>query len=728
MVPDHPSSPPEDKALPSSTVEDAPWSRITFDPVESWIEVGGYDTKVPAKEGGHVTLLLWERQVEVDASKTFHAVASRLETAAAVQNESQWKLSFQPRFQRLHLHWLRVIRGGQTLDGLRRDRMRLFQRETQLEQHVVSGSWTLLVVLDDVRPGDILEAGYSFDHFHPISHGWCENFFNVPPQVVVGRYRLTLTFNANRPGMRFLASEDAPVQRTRTREDGRTQWIWEGTQTKPREAEKNIPSTYLAYTWVQVGDVEWSRAAQRIADSWPSPADTAALRSFPEFARPAVVDQAAVTALVRHIQDNFRYLSIDLDTGSWIPAPPLEVARQRRGDCKDLSWLAVTVLQSWGLRARAILVGTGLRGAVDRLLPMTLLFNHAIAEVECEGKRRWFDLTLRHQGGNFVTQSVGWFGFGLPVDAAATALEAQPGERAPNLYCFRETIYLDTRKDALTVIQLRIWTEGAQADAMRQNRSRLGVEGLVDERLKAAQQRYRNAKRVGTLQWRDDRDRNVCEIAEAFEFANAVYPNDRRDRAIFDVPANRVALSFWLPEDKPRGAPWNMPYPFEVRFMITIVSKSLGRAPLSRRRWSGEGYTITLEEARLTGEWSKTSRFKVEAPQIAAAALAEYRTKYGDFIRAASWRFHLPWDIRKDVDFGAVSTLPPQARGVSAYVGPEDPRQFPEAKIGEEPKRSVMQRIRGLRFGSRRRFGIILLVWVTIGIVSAILNSCNPGR
>jgi len=359
---------------------------------------------------------------------------------------------------------------------------------------------------------------------------------------------------------------------------------------------------------------------------------------------------------------------------------------------------------------------------------MTSLFNHAILEVEVGGTARWFDLTMRSQGGDFTSQPVGWYGCGLPVDRAVTALEAQPGARAPNLYTIREVLYVDVRKGQTALAEIKVRVEGVQADALRQARSLQGAEGFATERLKAAQQRYKStAKRVGELAWRDDRSRNVCEFAEVFEYADAVYPGERKERANFDVPANRVVQAFWLPEDKPRVAPWFMPFPCELRHTITVVSQSLAKLNLVRRRWSGPGFTFLLEETRLVGEWSKTARFIVEAPEIKAEAVLDYRVKFADFARASSTRFFLPWGTPRVMKADALGKLPPPERGIAAYVGPEDPKFFPEAKIGETPRPTILQKARGFRFKGNRLLATFALIWLLGAILSVVGKSCSPG-
>ena len=432
---------------------------------------------------------------------------------------------------------------------------------------------------------------------------------------------------------------------------------------------------------------------------------------------------------MRHIQDEFRYLSIDLATGGWIPASPATVARQRHGDCKDLVWLASAVLRRWGVRARPILVGTGLREGVSSLLPMTILFNHAVLEVEVAGAPRWFDLTLRSQGGDFSSQPVGWFGFGMPVDARTETLQAQPPSQGANLYALRETISLDTRRGKPSAAEQRLWAEGFQAESLRRARLAQGAEGFANERLKQAQKRYGKAQRIGTLQWRDDRDRNVFELAEAFDLADVVYPGERGERALYDVPQNLVLQTFSVPEDKPRRSPWSMPFPLEIRHMITVRSKIMGAIKLKRRKWSAAEFIATVDDPRLSGEWTKTTRFVVKAAEIGADRIPAYRLQLAAFFRATAWRIYLSWGHARPEDPSGFGGLPPTARGVAAYVSDDDPRHYPEQKVGAEDKSSDKswrqqmwkQRLKRMRM----RGSYIFLAWFLVVVLLAASKSCT---
>ena len=636
---------PETDLSRAAAGETAPWDRVQIAPPPAWADAGElYDAGFRGKTDAHVTQLLWSWQVDAESGQTFATTARRLETAMAVQHESQWSLDLDARASRLTLHWLRIVRGDTRIDQLNRERMRLLQRETQLEHHVIDGSWTLLLVLEDVQPGDVIEAAYTTEWRHPIRPEGCEVFFVVPPRLSVGRYHLAVLSDPARSNLRWKASADAPAHHEESGPAGRRRWVWEGSQPAPREPEPNQPTTFIDNLWVQVSDLaDWGELAVRVDAAWTASGEKSDAEQLAAFAKPAKLDAAAIAGLVRQIQDGFRYLSINLETGGWIPASPRKTARQRHGDCKDLAWLAASVLRGWGVVARPVLVGTGLRERVADLLPMSIAFNHAILEVEWDGAKRWFDLTSRDQGGGFETQAVGWFGRGLVIDARDGGLRAQPGERIGGAYSVKETILLDSNRQSVSMVEIRLRAEGMQADNLRGERIARGAEAFSREREDQARRRHGRARRVGELRWRDDRDRNVCELVEVFEIGHAVYPGEQGQRATYDAPTSLLAQGFLLPDDVARRGPWDMPFPLEVAHEIMIKSPALGVGSSPRRRWSTPEFEAMIEGSMVRGAWTKRMRFRVGAAEIPAERVAQYRRDLESVFRDLGWRVYVPW-------------------------------------------------------------------------------------
>lgn len=649
----------------------APWSKITFGQPEAWVdEDPPYFTALRGKDGAQLTQLLLVRQVHAGTGRSFHSTAVRLETSLAVQQESQWSLPLDPRTQRLILHWLRVVREGRRIDQLQRERLQLIHSETQPERLVINSTWTLVAALD-VRPGDVIEAGYSYENTHALRPGCCEVFFTVPPQATVGHYRLTVLADPLHPGLAWASSADAPPQREELLPDGQRRWSWEGSQPTPREVEPNQPGSFLNQVWVQVSDLaEWRDLAARVSKAWTGVDNETGAGDFLAFAQPEHVDQASVTRLIQHIQDEFRHLSLDLETGGWLPSISGVVARRRYGDCKDLVWMTTGVLRRWGVVARPILVAMTLREQVASLLPMAALLDHVVLEVEVAGKTRWFDFAERAQGGDFSSQAIAWFGYGLSLDAGAEGLCGQPGERARGVYAVRETILLDSRPGQGSMVEQCIWTEGWQADILRLLRLTRGAEEFARERAQQTQHRYRKARRVGTLHWRDDRVKNICELVEIFEVKDVLSLDEHGDQAEFHVPPNILQESIPLPNDKPRRSPWAMPFPLELRHEITVKAPNLMSDNKRRRRWAELGFSASLEESKVRGAWTKTIHFTVAASEVPLERLTVYRRQLSQLLQETEWRITLPWGqvrIHRGSSFG---TLPRPEDAAAAYPIP----------------------------------------------------------
>src|SRR5207237_381924 len=132
--------------------------------------------------------------------------------------------------------------------------------------------------------------------------------------------------------------------------------------------------------WIQISDCpDWQVIAQAFAAAWSGWSDDQALGSIVaeiESSGDDLADRA--DRAIRLVQDDYRYLSVNLDLGGYVPTPPGVVTRRRFGDCKDLSLLLSEILKRLGIEARPVLVASRLGKTVAEMLPMAGLFDHAV--------------------------------------------------------------------------------------------------------------------------------------------------------------------------------------------------------------------------------------------------------------------------------------------------------------------------------------------------------------
>jgi transglutaminase-like putative cysteine protease len=80
------------------------------------------------------------------------------------------------------------------------------------------------------------------------------------------------------------------------------------------------------------------------------------------------------------MQQNIRYVGIEIGIGGLIPHPAEEVYRNQYGDCKDKVTLMIAMLDAVGVRATWVMVDTD-RGVIDPKVP-SLIGDHMITAIE----------------------------------------------------------------------------------------------------------------------------------------------------------------------------------------------------------------------------------------------------------------------------------------------------------------------------------------------------------
>src|SRR5687768_10490390 len=172
-------------------------------PKPAWVVDVDAPIKAPASHTSpSYRLLLSDVQTRLDAPGEQQQFArSRLVAteSAALAEVSKAELHFNPAFQTLTLHEVAVWRDGVRHDRLPGARIELLRREERLEQSTLTGTQTLLIVLNDVRIGDAVDVAYTVHGANPIFKGrYADNYqlhFGAPADVV----HLRIDHPASRP-------------------------------------------------------------------------------------------------------------------------------------------------------------------------------------------------------------------------------------------------------------------------------------------------------------------------------------------------------------------------------------------------------------------------------------------------------------------------------------------------------------------------------------------------
>ncbi len=96
----------------------------------------------------------------------------------------------------------------------------------------------------------------------------------------------------------------------------------------------------------------------------------------------AADQEEKIRRLCRWVQTNIRYVSIVIGEGGLIPHAPAQVVENKHGDCKDMSFLLMTMLRSQGIQAWPVICQSRGDGMVNPDLPRPNQFNHCIVAID----------------------------------------------------------------------------------------------------------------------------------------------------------------------------------------------------------------------------------------------------------------------------------------------------------------------------------------------------------
>jgi transglutaminase-like putative cysteine protease len=423
---------------------------------------------------------------------------------AGVQNASELNIDFDPSFQRLVLHDVVVIRNNKRIDELAQDEVRIIEKESDAGESIYDGQLTALLFLKDVRPGDIIDYSWSLEGSNPLLGGRYADEFDFSTRVPTRLMRHRLVWPKGRP---LHASKPAQM--------AGDAWIWERRNVAATDAEDATPDWYEPSEVVQVTEYgSWSEVAK-----WAD-----ALFQLDDASRETVAGiaddirksnrtrDAQVVAAIRFVQDDIRYLGIEMGRGSHEPRQPAVVMSQRYGDCKDKALFLAALLRELGVEAYPALVNTKLRSHLDDYLPSPFLFDHVITQVVEGGKTYWIDGTLSDQGGTLAT-------IDTPSDERALVVRPQSNAlakivvRSHGSIGVEEIISSDKQRMSLEVTSTY---SGRDADDMRAELSGQSLADVAKTHLNRYAADHPRIEALGAPSIDDDRLRNVIVLRERY--------------------------------------------------------------------------------------------------------------------------------------------------------------------------------------------------------------------
>ncbi len=561
----------------------------------AWVETlkPEYAFDVPRRLGRYgIYDILSDHQIRVGrdggTARYFHYVRKVL-TQTGVQTASELTVDFDPSYQRLTLHEVSVIRGGQRLNALDPASIRVIEKEDDSQEGIYDGRLTALLFLKDVRAGDVVESSWSIEGANPILHGHYADQVDLRSDVPAHVIRHRLVWN----GTRTLQTHGGEPVRNGDA------LLWEARDVAAVDLEDTLPSWYEPWNTIDVSDfASWKEVAEWAVTTFdPDDDSLAAVHELAEKIRREHADDP-ITASIRFVQDEIRYLGLEIGRNSHEPRQPAEILEQRWGDCKEKALLLSLLLRELGLEADPALVNTKAKHRLDNRLPSPFAFDHVVVRIVRNGKTYWVDPTIANQGGTLETIETPNDSRALVVSDGTTALtRIETTHRGKTLV---EEIYAARDAASPTSLVVRTTYMGADADAIRAEVSMMDADDIAKDRINQYAADHPAITAVAPPHVGDDRLHNVIVISEHYSirdlwkrgewmyYPRAIEPSLEKPKTIL----RSMPLAFDYPLDIMQRATFRFPGGAEID--AKPVSRTT-RAFVFRFTPAEQSRTVTLE-------------------------------------------------------------------------------------------------------------------------------------
>jgi len=598
----------------------------TIGPAPSWIIPPPMaPTNTPHKAETGQSIRLFDQQVHVPEKAYYRAYVREIHNESGVQDGSRINMYFDPIYQKLTLHRVAIRRGTNVLERLDREKIKVIQQERDLERHIYDGTVSVLLFLDDVRVGDLIEYAFTVHGTNPIFGERYATTFSTQWSIPVQSHRFRLLWPRARTLAHASYGKDLqPVIRDLA---DIKEYVWQDWDVPAFLHEDEVPSWFYDYPWVQVSEfASWGEVARWAATLYPraSALSEELKQKIATWKQPPLSPVEQVTAALNFVQQEVRYLGFEFGANSHRPSDPSAVCSRRFGDCKDKAYLLCSILTELGIEAVPALVNTDYHGRIQEWLPGPQAFDHVITQVKVAGNTLYLDPTISHQGGPATERYVPDYQACLLVRTDAAQLTTIPAStRGWPLTTITEEFRVGATNQTAEFNITTVY-RGADADRVRSGFQESSRSEMEKEYLNYYGKYYPQIKASRSLETNDDPARNIFTTKEWYEIPGFWTLSDDQRTYTAEFHPAYVDGQLYKPSTQLRSMPLAVEHPRR------IVHRTSVRLPEDWPKDRG-GQTISSKAAVLREKHSCNRsklvmeyEFETTTNSIPASHVSEY--------------------------------------------------------------------------------------------------------
>jgi hypothetical protein len=330
------------------------------------------------------------------SSRTYRQVIQVLNQDGAEEWGEQ-SFSYSSGSEKLTINWIRVLKPDGTVISAKPEHEQESLAPVAFDAPVYSDQKVHRVTLSGVAPGTLVDWSYTVERLKPLVPGDYYSGWLTTTGLLTRRSRLivdvpsTVTPRIQEKNVHYPRIED--------NSHGRHVYIWAAkdvpkTESEPFAAWPNTLSVHIdvasPISWAELS--KWYATLSRGRYQVDGPLAS----QLADHVKDARTLEDSLRAVHRWVSQDFRYVSLSLGIGGYLPRLPAQVLETRYGDCKDKATLFIALARRMGLTAYPVLLSAS--GSADSTLPSMEQFDHMIAAVDRPAKnggggRIYLDLT-----------------------------------------------------------------------------------------------------------------------------------------------------------------------------------------------------------------------------------------------------------------------------------------------------------------------------------------------
>ncbi|HMR19932.1 MAG TPA: DUF3857 domain-containing protein, partial [Sphingobacterium sp.] len=521
-----------------------------------------------------------EYQVHLANQQRYYKSTKVLFDNNGTENAGQLYVSFDPKYQKLILHELKVIRDGKEINKLDVKAFKVLATETELSRFIYNGAYSAYCVLDDLRKDDKVVFAYSLQGFNPVFENKFFDNYYLQGYEPIGHLYVNYVIPKSR-SIRFRCHNDAPEPHV-SETDGVLHYTWEIAGTEKREYIDYEPYWASEMQWVECSEFEsWKDVAKWATDTNPVTAikPGSSLYSFIEknWQIAGGDHYKFLQQVTDFVQNEIRYMAVSTGEHSHRANQPTKVFDQRYGDCKDKSVLLGSILATKGISSSIVLVNTYKEYGLDKQLPSPTAFDHMVLCVDIHGRKQYLDPTITNQGGDIKSRYFPYYGNVLDVDESKILI--QVGRDEHSKVVITETYELEGGRKATLTVHTTYY-EGS-ADEIRQYFKDNAKNQIQKSYLDYYSRIHNKVAKKESLSFADDIEANIFRVTEVYEIKDIGVLDDNVGKNYIPLYANHINEKLPLVNEV-RFEPIALEFPVNVEYDINIVNKNGNRIQSSR--------------------------------------------------------------------------------------------------------------------------------------------------